>query len=969
MRRFMLAFTVLIAMFVSATVGSALVSAQGATLTITPSSAAGGSNFSISANGLAANSTYTFDFLLASNNSVIFSTERTTDANGAVTLSIRSDTTDIVGEYIVQAKQGATVEAEGRFTITDGSTEPATPQGQSTLAPATLAPIEPTVAPTSAPVSGSVTVTVEPAEGQLRDTFRISISGLTARADVFVTVREAATSLVVYDREWTADANGEVSVELFTTVDTPAGQYNVDVSDSGGALIGSGSFMLNGLSGRDATFTITPIAGAAGTTFAFAIANGEAFADLTFTVLDPDTGTIIFETIARTNVDGVVSVDFAGADLAEKTYPVQVSDSDGTIAEGSLTIGDAVSPDPLSIRISPTEAPIGSVFSISANGLTPNSTATIRILKDGTEVASFDQNVNRRGSTGVTFSNSDADALGEYTAEIVMNGAVIISDTFTVLEALPEVTPTPEPTEAPATSAAMVVEPAVGPQGTEHNITVTGLSADATVTFNVLLDGATVLTLDKTADASGVAMLVLTTNATDAVGSVYTIDAIVDGAIAATGILEVTEGGSTTTPTTGVNILITPSSGTIGTSHLVEVNGLEANQAITLVVFLDGQEQYRTERVADANGAFSMRLKADVDDVLGTYNVQIQGADNAVLVEAPLRITTTALATPGIEGAIPATPNEISSEVIEDNLNGDELTFIYDLNGTGGQLLRVTVNSSDFDTYLSVTDSSGYEVSYNDDYNADMGTDSQISALILPYDDTYTIQVTSYANYNAAEGETTGDFTLTLDTITPSELVVGQPLSVAFGDSDAQYFSIDVLDGDVLTFVGVGSDLDTQIEVFDPSGFSTYDDDGGTGYDPEIMSYTATVSGIYIVKFSTYEANIVGEAILSVEQAAVNSLNEGARNISLNSKANTSTLTFEGVEGSVATLNLVFQGGTSGDVTVEALQDGNTLMTFSSNYSVLPELSLPVAVLNSGIVRVVVSTTSGTSQYEVSVGQ
>jgi hypothetical protein len=101
----------------------------------------------------------------------------------------------------------------------------------------------------------------------------------------------------------------------------------------------------------------------------------------------------------------------------------------------------------------------------------------------------------------------------------------------------------------------------------------------------------------------------------------------------------------------------------------------------------------------------------------------------------------------------------------------------------------------------------------------------------------------------------------------------------------------------------------------------------------------------------------------------VNSLDDGTRNISLNSKANSSTLTFDAAAETIVNLTLVFQGGTSSDVTVEAIQDGSTLMTFSSNTSVLPTLTLPVAVPNAGIVRVMVSTSGGTSQYEVSVGQ
>jgi hypothetical protein len=149
MRRLVLALVV-------AWLGIIPILGQSATVTINPTSGTRGQNFTITAVRLPANTTFTFDILLASTNRVVFSTTRQSNAVGEAVLAIRSDDTDALGEYIVQVKQGSTVLAETRFSLIDPSQATATPS-QPTSLPVTPDPatpqIQPTVpAPTSVPV-------------------------------------------------------------------------------------------------------------------------------------------------------------------------------------------------------------------------------------------------------------------------------------------------------------------------------------------------------------------------------------------------------------------------------------------------------------------------------------------------------------------------------------------------------------------------------------------------------------------------------------------------------------------------------------------------------------------------------------------------------------------------------------------------------------------------------------------------
>lgn len=910
------------------------VAAQQITVRIDPPVIARGGGFVLTAAGLTPNERYTFDFVFVPSGQVVFTTDRVADPLGGISLSIRSDDTDELGDYRVDILLNRVVVAEATFTLV-GSDAPPTPT------PSTQATPQPT------PSSSNVTVTVRPTEGRVRQDFQITVRGLQPRAPHFVTVREAATNAIVFDRERTSDANGELSVTLFTTAQNTPGEYIVQISDTFSQILATTTFQLLGVGGRDAVLTITrrpteiP-------TFDIVITNAAQFSDITINILDPDTRSRIFQRIVRTNVDGTARAEFTlPADLPLKPFEVVLTDIEGEITRGTIPTGPAPSPFDLSISARPESGIVGQVFNISANGLPLAERATIRILRDGEIVATYTPRINRRGSTTVTVPSADL-APGVYVAEVEVEGEVLLEASFEVRSA----------TVPPA----ITIDPPSGPRGTSHTITIDNLPPDEIVTIEVLFDGLPVLTTSRRADSSGSVTLTLTSEPRDAAGE-YTVRALV-GEAEVSATFSVLEGVEVLPPlvSSDARITITPPSGLEGTSHLVEAAGLPANTPLTVQVTFGGEVVFSADRTSDADGNFSIRLITEPTDPAGVYNVEIVIAGE-VVARAPLtllRATVLPMPLPtGPDGALPLPPNERETTLTEGQLTADMPSESFDFEGQMGDLVVISVQSRDFDTYLVLRDSSGFEVQVNDDFD---GLNSRIVA-VLPYDDTFTVEVMSYGARISGSPET-GFYTLSIERITPLPISPNTPVQVDFGLSDAYYFNVELTTDTRYTLRGFGGDTDTDLEVFGPFGDSVlYDDDSGFGLDPEVLNFRPFESGMYLIVFGRVEAEPGGLAVFEITEAAFPALEAGAATLQLTSKLPTDGATFEGVGGTIQNIRLDFISGSATSVTVEAIQNGSTLMSFSSNFAVVPTLTLPVAVPVDGRVTVFVSTFSGTSTY------
>jgi hypothetical protein len=900
------------------------VRAQEITVRIDPPVIARGGGFVLTATGLIPNERYTFDFVFIPTEQVVFTTDRVADSLGGITLSIRSDDTDELGEYRIDISLNRVVVATASFEIVGADTPP-------------------TPTPGTPPAAGSATITVRPSEGRVRQDFQIEVRGLQPRGIHFITVREAATNAIVYDRERTADANGEIRVTLFTTADNPPGEYIVQVSDNSGRVLAAASFQLLGVGGRDAVLTITRRIGEP-ITFDIVITNAAQFSDITVEIIDPDTRSRVFQRIVRTNVDGEARTEFfLPPDLPLKPFTVVLTDIEGEITRGTIPTGPAQSPFELSAAVRPESGTVGQVFNVSANGLPLVETATVRILRGGEEVAVYTPRVNRLGSATVTVPSAELEP-GAYVAVFEVDGEAVVEAAFEVLEVV----------EPPS----IVVEPPSGPRGTTHTVVVENLPPDVVVTFEVVFDGLPVLNTSRRTDADGRVELALTSEPRDAVGE-YLVRASVEDIALEASFVVLADDEPPAVVDVG-RIVITPAAGPEGTSHLVEASDLPPNTPLIVQVTYNREVVFSAERSSDAEGRFSIRLITEPSDPAGVYDVNIL-IDGAVVASGSFRLIRDAVLTVPLvpADALPLPPNERETTVTEGELTAQITSESFEIDGRAGDLLVISLTSDEFDTFLVLRDSNGTELAVNDDFDK---TDSRI-VRVLTFDDTYTVEVTSYGSriLNSLE---VGRYTLTIERVIPFPIEVGAPVQVDFGISDAYYFNVDMGTDRRYTLRGYGGDTDTTLEVFNPLGESAiFDDDSGFGLDPEISNFRAFEAGMHLIVFRRFEAEAGGAAVFELVEAAFPALEAGSATLRLTSKLTSDGATFEGRAGTVQNIRLDFVSGSANSVTVEAIQDGQTLMSFSSNFAVVPTVTLPVAVPRDGRVTVFVSTFSGTSVY------
>jgi hypothetical protein len=220
--------------------------------------------------------------------------------------------------------------------------------------------------------------------------------------------------------------------------------------------------------------------------------------------------------------------------------------------------------------------------------------------------------------------------------------------------------------------------------------------------------------------------------------------------------------------------------------------------------------------------------------------------------------------------------------------------------GLAGQRLTAgtyaVFNGQNVDTVLRVFDSSGTQLTYDDDSGSNYRY-SRIANFYLPADGYYYIGVSAYGNTtydpnvagSGAAGLSVGDYQLTLDIDTADDLShasntqIGSLVShftqvemIANGGYytlDVDLYRIDAQAGNRIsakTSIAAGfSTVDTYLRLFNSSGTQiAFDDDGGTDYHYSLLNYNVTAAGTYYLGVSgypnnTYNPNVIGSGTSS----------------------------------------------------------------------------------------------------------
>ena len=383
---------------------------------------------------------------------------------------------------------------------------------------------------------------------------------------------------------------------------------------------------------------------------------------------------------------------------------------------------------------------------------------------------------------------------------------------------------------------------------------------------------------------------------------------------------------------------IAPQSAAIGSSHVVSVRNLAANEAVTFNVVYAGALVYTSDKTADAAGVATLELVTGDGDRPGDYRVTIARASG----NQP-SVTLTATAPPVMRSAA-ADTLEIRGRLID---GAADVKF----DGVGGQFVVIRVASREFDPAAALIDRGNARLARSDDSRG--LKDAIIGPLALPYSGEYSLAI-SAAPLMMPQGAETGEFSVTIE---PADLVpIPFDAAVDFTLSEAApalYYRLPVQTGDSLTIsVDSMGALDTLLQLVSPAGEEyAFDDDSGTGLDAELSNLIFDRDAAYVLVISSFDRGASGSGAFTVARNLVQSLDEGAARITLNDKATRDLVVFDAQRDELLTLNLDVVAGDVEDLFVTATIDGMEVMSYST-MGVPAQLPLAFVTPMSGTVVV-----------------
>jgi uncharacterized protein YfaP (DUF2135 family) len=336
----------------------------------------------------------------------------------------------------------------------------------------------------------------------------------------------------------------------------------------------------------------------------------------------------------------------------------------------------------------------------------------------------------------------------------------------------------------------------------------------------------------------------------------------------------------------------------------------------------------------DSAGGLDARIAAFTLPSNGTYTISVETFDSRY-------------------GAYTLSLSEAVIEQIEygQTINGalanEGDTVNYRFHGAANDVITIRLASPDFDTNLSLSDSSGTSLVTNDDGGGG-GTNSFIGPYTLTTDGDYSILVSSY------DSTATGRYALTLNQAALTPIAYGDTVQASFSSTvSAYYYSFEGSSGDIVNVtVDSGSQLNTSLLLNGPDGYQVaFDDDSGSGFNPEIFHQVLSSEGTYTLVLENTVPGDSGQVSLSLTHSAAPSLDEGPQEIHLSSSVTTDVVTFSGHAGETVLLTAkVINGGGSDSPSVTVTQSGADVASASG--TTISGISLQFIVPADGPVNV-----------------
>ena len=693
-------------------------STAGINIGISPQSGEIGTTHVITANGLESQEVVKIQVDYAGQ--TLFTTSRLADDEGNIEFEITSQQGDDEGEYVVTLLRDKDAIAQAGFIIGDTSN----------------------VSPSAPAPSTEVIATITPEEGPIGTSHNISVTGLQANETVSLEIILGGDSVFAVDR--IADANGNVSFNIVSEEGDPEGRYSVIVL-RGNTAIAQTAFRIQGESVPPTAalvdVSITPESATVGSSHLIEISGLQPNETI---ILDIELeGQSVFSTERDADANGNISLSINSEEGDRTgTYTVNVIRSGDIVGSSDFTIEsvDAAPPSSASnvtINIEPDFGVRGTQHVISVNGLEPNETIILDILLNGTSVYASEQTADANGGFALAINSEESDPLGIYTVNIVRDTDVVASADLTIGDDASDTTQAPQRSIDPNVSIS--IEPESASQGTAQLIRVSGLAKGERVRIDVLHDDEVIYSMERSVDAVGEVSISFISSQDNEAGD-YTVNVIRDNTIVAENNLSITSSDVVQEPqesTGDVVVSIVPAEGQVGTSHEIQVTGLEPDETITLDIMFGGSSVFSTERTADTEGVVSLNIATEDGDREGRYDVLVF-RNGRTIASGSLEVLGDDVVQEPTESTDQGT---ISGENVTGALSDEAPTAEYQFSGNAGDVISVTIESNDFDTYVQLLDATGNVVEEDDDSAGQLN--AQISEFTLPETGIYTIIVTS----------------------------------------------------------------------------------------------------------------------------------------------------------------------------------------------------------------------------------
>jgi hypothetical protein len=246
------------------------------------------------------------------------------------------------------------------------------------------------------------------------------------------------------------------------------------------------------------------------------------------------------------------------------------------------------------------------------------------------------------------------------------------------------------------------------------------------------------------------------------------------------------------------------------------------------------------------------------------------------------------------------------TQTVEDSFTEGSFSALYNFRGQQGDVITISMNSNDFDSYLTLSQSGQTSFPLITDDDSGGNLNSLIGPYTLPSTGNYIITASSLG------GTSIGNYTLRLNRVELETLEIGDTVEAEIGENtSALYYSFAGTSGQVIS-IEVDSDgtLDTTLVVRGPDGYQAgFDDDSGGNYDPEINRLALTQTGSYIIVVQPYTVGDTGELTLELTESILRSLDEGPQQVRLNDKQYEEYFSFTGNAGERLRFILTISGG------------------------------------------------------------